>query len=119
MSDRGEGKILEGAPTPPCAHGSSTCCCPPPSWEIPWEGNRHLLHFNPPHPCQVYQLRIYSLLSPIPPTPPFSSSLIPGVKGGGLDTCGLEGRRGMDVGASFSSPTPRVGYGPADPLWVG
>lgn len=72
---------------------------------------------SPPHP-QVYQMRIYSLLSPILPTPPFSS-LIPGGKGRGLDTCGSLGRRGMDVGASSSSPTPRVGYGLADPLSMG
>ena len=46
------------------------------------EGNRHLLHSNPHPPPQVYQLRIYSLLSSIPPTPPFSSSLISGGRGG-------------------------------------
>ena len=50
VSDRGEGKIRERAPTPPCARGSSPRCCPPPSWEISWEGNRHLLHSNPNPP---------------------------------------------------------------------
>lgn len=121
VSDRGEGKIRERAPTPPCARGSSPRCCPPPSWEISWEGNRHLLHSNPNPPTP--SLPTENLFSPfLHPSHP-TLLLLPyfgGSRGGVvLDTCGLEGLRGMDVGASSSSPTPRVGYGPADPLWVG
>lgn len=75
-------------------------------------GDCHLPQL-PHRPAPQFTLRLPTgkLLSPIPPIAPFSSCILEG-----LGTCSLEWRRGVEVGVLPSSPQPRVGDGPADPL---
>ena len=118
MLDRGEGKVLEGQQLPdphPTSRGSSPHCGPFPPGKFP--GSEIAISLIPPPPQLYVPLPTEKLLSPfalrpsLPPTFPLSSLILEG-----LGTCGLEGRRGVEAGASSSSLQPRVGYGPADPL---
>lgn len=74
-----------------------------------------------PIPSQPPSLLTENLLSPFPHPSHPTLLLLPysGGKGRGLDTCGSVGRRGIDVGASSSSPTPRVGIRPRGPPFNG
>lgn len=53
----------------------------------------------------------FTLLCLVSPAVPCSSGIQEG-----LDTCGLEALRGLEVGASFFNPKSRVRGGPAHPL---
>ena len=61
---------------------------------------------------QVYQLRIYSLLSSIPPTPPFSSSLI---SGGGAWHLWPGGAQGNGCGSFLFQSDTQGGIRPRGP----
>lgn len=116
MLDRGGGKVQEGQQLP-YPHPESGG--PLPTTAAPsLLGN--FLRVRAPSPSttpptpQVYLLLPNGALlsfAPVSPAVPCSSG-IPEE----LDTCGLEGLRGVEVGAFFFNPKSRVGGGPVHPL---
>lgn len=104
MLDGREGKILEGSnfhiPTP--SLGSSPHCCPFPPGKFPGSEGVISLNSAPPDPPQVY-LPLLNWGFTLPCSHSSRSPRLFRYILEGLGTCGLEGCRGVEVRASFSS----------------